>query len=188
MGFGLLFVGYLLAFGFTSGANYLLSLVALVGCTFIFAATKKLSQYEKSFNYCKATAIILGVSYIFNTGVQLCNQYDLISSDNIIIKFARVFIIISVFVYNLFMYRAIFRIAHSVDDKKLCKDALINFVLMVAYYFSMSLTFLSSYISLAASILAVVWLILSVWLTLSAYMRICLPGDEDMPDKKISNK
>ena len=186
MGFGLLFIGYLFAFGFTAGANYIVSIVGIIGSIIIFSASKKLSRYDKSFNLCKISGIILGISYVFNTAIQLSASTSVISADSILVKLAKILIILSVFTFNAFMYKGIYKIAHKVDDVKLSNDAVRDFIFMVAYYLTMSLTFISPYISLIASILSIVWLVLSVWLTLSAYMRICLPGDEDMPEKKKS--
>ena len=190
MGFGFLFVGYLLAFGFTSGANYIVSLVGLIGSIFLLVASHKLSLYSKSFSVCKYFAASLGMSYILNTASQLSSAYLMIDNMAILVRICRALIIASVFLFNLFMYKGIASIAITTEDKKLTVGAYRDLILMLTYYLCMALSTLTlpikAYISLICAVLGLLWLVLSVLLVLSAYMRIYIPSDENNVQK--SNK
>lgn len=196
MGFGLLFIGYLLAFGFTSGANYIVSLVGIIGSAFLFVAAKKLSLYGSSFKAARVASLVLAGSYILNIAFQLLQTYNFLSHNSILLKTGRMLIIVSVFFFNFLMYRGIAEIAAIVGDKKLSVNAYRDLILMVVYYLFIGLTALVSalsalytpVLSLFSTILGLIWLVLSIWLVMSAYMRICLPGDEDMPMKNGNSK
>lgn len=196
MGFGLLFIGYLFAFGFTSGANYIVSIVGIVGSVFLFTASKKLSLYSTSFKVARYASGALGVSYTLNTVLQLLQTYGIFASDTIFLKVGRMLIIASVFFFNFLMYKGIADIAVNVGDKKLSVSAYRDLILMIVYYLFIGLSATVSVhwaqyapiLSFISTVLGLIWLVLSVWLVMSAYMRICLPGDEDMPMKTRNGK
>ncbi|MBQ7822039.1 MAG: hypothetical protein IJ391_07140 [Clostridia bacterium] len=191
MGFGLLFIGYLFAFGFTSGVNFIVSIVGIFGSIVLFAASSKLMLYSSSFRITRVMSVSLGVSYLLNTIVQLLTAYNVVSDAYVLSRVCRAFIILSVFVFNMFMYFGIAEVSRSVDDKKLTVSAYRDLIVMIIYYLCTGLSFsvtgasqnIKSIIALLSALLGLVWLVLSVWLVISSYMRICLPGDEDMPIK-----
>ena len=189
MGFGLLFIGYLLAFGFSSGANYIVSIIGIAGAIFLFAASCKLSIYSKSFVFAKLFSVVLALSYFANP-ISSYIYSDVPTVPVIIIsKSVKALVIISAFAFNFFMYKGVDEIARTAENTKLQISAKRDMILMIVYYFSIAAAAISSTIfqsvsnifSLMSAVLGVTWLLLSIILTLSAYMRICLSGDEDMP-------
>ena len=194
MGFGLLFVGYLLSHGFTSGANYVLSTVGIVGAVFLFFACRKLSEYTVQFRYAGVVSAILGGAYLFNCIIQLLVTYppEGISVPGILMNFSRGAIIALVFAFNFYMYLGIANIARLAQVNSLASNSVRNLVFMIIYYldliFAMVIrpyfTKASGILGLCGAVFGIIWLFLSVWLVMSSYMRICLPGDEDMPDSQ----
>ncbi len=192
MGLGFLFIGYLFAFGFTSGANYIVSFIGLVGAVLLFIASLKLSTYSHAFKGAKFSAIAVGASYLLNALITILNSSSIISDESVLIKLCKAAVIASVFAFNAFMYKGVADIAKIAENKLLFVSSYRNFLIMIVYYLIIALTSVFSYFSLniapifslISAIIGVIWLISSLWLTVSAYMRICLQGDEDMPEKK----
>ncbi len=194
MGFGLLFTGYLLSHGFTSGANYVLSVVGIVGAVFLFFACRKLSEYTVQFRYAGVVSPVLGVAYLFNCILQLLVTYPLdgVSVPGVLINLSRGAIVALVFAFNFYMYLGIADIARLAEVKTLAANSVRNLVFMIIYYLDLVLAMIvkpyfpkvSGILGLCGTVFGITWLFLSVWLVMSAYMRICLPGDEDMPDSQ----
>ncbi len=196
MGFGLLFIGYLLSHGFTSGANYVVSLVGIVGAVIMLLACRKLSLYSASFRCAGISSAALALAYLFNGALNLISVYaNGVSLPGVLMNFARGVVIALVFVFNFYMYTGIADIARIAEVNKLAVSAVRNLVFMIIYYLVLVCSMVirpyfpkvSGALGLAGAIVGVVWLVLSVWLVMSAYMRICLEGDEEMtgsPRKK----
>ena len=191
MGFGLLFIGYLISHGFTSGANYIVSLVGIIGAVILFFACKKLAVYSKEFKYAVIVSVLFALSYLFNGTLQLVEAYaaDVIIPP-VLLNLSRGAIIAIVFGFNYFMYRGIADIARYAEVKGLAVSAVRNLVFMIIYYLDLIFAMIlkpyfpktSGVLGLTGAIIGVVWLVLSVWCVMSAYMKICLEGDEEMPD------
>lgn len=189
MGFGILFVGYLLAFGFTSGTNYILSIIGIVGTVFLYIASKKLGIYSRKFKICTNIAPVLSAVYILNAILQLLDVFSLFAASEIIQKLVYCLVIAVVFAYNLYMYLGIADIAVIAENKSIRVNAMRNLLLMVVYYVSIPLSrFILTVFPKAAqisfaltSLLSVLWLVLSIVLLLSAYMRISTGDDETTP-------
>lgn len=188
MGFGLLFVGYLLAFGFTSGTNYIVSIIGVAGAVFLFAASRKLKIYSKHFRLAEPFSLLVGASYITNAVFQMIESDFTTETGFLLFDISRAFIILSVFLFNLAMYLGISQIALLAEDKKLATSSYTDLVIMLVYYVCV----ISAYIIgtpvkallIAIPLLGLVWLVLSVWLVITSYMRICLPEDRNMDEKK----
>ena len=188
MGFGLLFVGYLFAFGFTSGTNYIVSIIGVIGSVFLFFASQKLKLYSKHFKPAGVFSIFVGASYILNAILQLVEAKLPMQSGFKAFEISRALIIVSVFLFNLAMYLGIAQIALLAQDKKLATSSYSDLVVMVLYYLCVILAYIIGTpvqaLLIIIPILGLVWLVLSVWLVISAYMRICLPEDKNMDEKK----
>ena len=191
MGFGLLFVGYLLSHGFTSGANYAVSLVGIVGAVIMLFACRKLSAYSVSFRHAGVSSVLLAIAYLFNGILHLISVYASgVNLPSVLMNLARGAIIALVFVFNFYMYKGIADIARLAEVNKLAVSAVRNLVFMIIYYLVLVCSMVirpyfpkaSGVLGLAGAIVGVVWLVLSVWCVMSAYMRICLEGDEEMTD------
>lgn len=187
MGFGTLFVGYLFAFGFTSGTNYVMSLIGVFGTLFLFKASKQLSLYSKHFKTCIYMNAALFVSYILNTLSQANIAFDFINIPDIIYDCVRVLLIISVFLYNLFMCLGIADIAKIAENKLVRVNAQRNIILLIFYYVlvifgplvSSLIAGSGNIIAIITSAVGIIWLVLGVTLTLSAYKRITIEGEEE---------
>lgn len=193
MGFGLLFIGYLLSHGFTSGANYVVSLVGIIGAVILLFACKKLAVYSREFKYAGIVSVLFALSYLFNGILQLVETYGTDASvPSVLLNLSRGAIIALVFGFNYFMYRGIADIARFAVVRGLAVSAVRNLVFMIIYYLDLIFAMIlkpyypkvSGVLGLTGAIIGVVWLILSVWCVMSAYMKICLEGDEEMPDAR----
>ena len=112
MGFGLLFIGYLLSHGFTAGANYVVSLVGIVGTVFLLVSCGKLAIYSKNFKYARIAAAFLGAAYLVSGIVQLIHTYPTgLSIPHFLLGFSKGTIIAIVFGFNFFMYQGISDVA-----------------------------------------------------------------------------
>ena len=189
MGFGLLFIGYLLSHGFTSGANYIVSLVGIIGAVIMLFACKKLALYSREFKYAGVVSVLFAVSYFVRGILQLIVAYaPELSVPSILMNLSRGAIVALVFGFNYFMYRGIADIARFAEVKELAVAAVRNLVFMIIYYLDLISVMvirpyfpkISGALGLAGAILGLVWLVLSVWCVLNAYMKICLEGDEEM--------
>ncbi len=188
MGFGVLFVGYLLSFGFTSGANYVMSILGIIGTIFLFKASKLLGRYTNKFKISGYFAIILSIAYIYNAVLQVMNTYfSSVNVSTFIERLAYISLVSAVFAYNLIMYLAISDIARTAENTRVRVSAQRDIVLMVIYYTFVSLLplltgFMTNYeyiISAFVKLVGILWLILSIILVLSAYMRIGLEGENE---------
>ena len=94
----------------------------------------------------------------------------------------------AVFLFNLAMYLGIAQIALVANDKRLATSSYSDLVIMILYYLCILATYLIGTpvqaLLLAVPLIGLIWLVLSVWLVISAYMRICLPEDINMSEKK----
>lgn len=193
MGFGILLIGYLFAFGFTAGSNYIVSLLGLLGSALLFVASTKLSAYAKHFKNARISSLALALSYLLSAVLSALKFAGMVSEASILLRISRALIVTCVFAFHIFMYLGIAHISREVEDKKLCTAACRDVILLVAYYLVTALARVSSFmlpvasggISLlaTATFLGPIWLVLSFWLVMSSYMRICLPEDKDMAPK-----
>lgn len=191
MGFGILLIGYLFAFGFTAGSNYVVSLLGLLGSVLLFIASTKLSVYTKHFGYARISALALALSYVVSAILSALKFAGTVDDASILLRISRALIIACVFAFHIFMYLGVADISREVEDKKLYTAACRDVILLVAYYLVTAFARVSSFllpaacaaISLFATVLGLVWLVLSFWLVMSSYMRICLPEDKDMSPK-----
>lgn len=198
MGFGLLFIGYLLSHGFTSGANYVVSIVGIVGAVIMFFGCRKLSDYSAKFKYAGVVSIAFSLAYVFSGLIQLVSVYppspDFVIPQ-LVTNLSRGLIIALVFVFNFYMYLGISDIARIAQVDSLSVGAVRNLVFMIIYYVVLISSKVikpyfgeaSGVLGLAGAVIGIVWLVLSVWCVMSAYMKICLEGDEEMSnpaDKK----
>lgn len=187
MGFGTLFIGYLFAFGFTSGTNYIMSLIGVFGTLFLYKASKQLSVYSKHFKTCIYVNTALFISYILNTLCQANIAFGVISLPGIICDVVRILLIISVFLYNLFMCLGIADIAKTAENKIVRVSAQRNIILLIFYYTLVVfgpvvlrlIPGIGNIIAIITSAVGVIWLVLNVTLTLSAYKRITIEGEEE---------
>ncbi|MBE6606013.1 MAG: hypothetical protein E7635_03125 [Ruminococcaceae bacterium] len=89
------------------------------------------------------------------------------------------------------MYKGISEIALIAENSIVHLKAVRMTIIVIIYYLTVASASISSYfsfkitplISLLSALFSIIWLIGSLRLIFYAYMRICMPGDEDMPIK-----
>ena len=187
MGFGTLFIGYFLILNLTY-----YSLTDVIAAAVMLLGLYKLSDLNK---YFKSAMIAAGVFLAFSVGelgvaiyelfFAKINQTTLIS----IMSVARSLVIGTLTVIILM---ALKNIANEVDLPQLAKkcDKLMvctSTVYSVWIVLEFPLSFINPYVlaitSLLAILAAIVVVILNLTAIYSCYMRICMPGDEELKDK-----
>lgn len=185
MGFGLLFVGYLFAFGYTVGANYILSLVGAVGTIFLICAGRRLCVYSRAFRYLIYLSAALGAMYLLHAGADISVRYFAVDGElarSLIHSACNALSLLC----NLAVYFGCFKVASLADDRPLQSAALRNFVInMICFAMRILLLILPASASAVGGALAVaanlselILLVLNVFMTLNFYIRIRPEGDD----------
>lgn len=185
MGFGILFCAYFFAFGFSPGANYIVGIVGIIGTVLLYIASHKLAVHSKTFVFATYASIILTLSYAISVVINFVTTAEDVS------KLMQAFMILAVFTYNFLMYKGISEISLIAENSIVHLKAVRMTIIVIIYYLTVASASISSYfsfkitplISLLSALFSIIWLIGSLRLIFYAYMRICMPGDEDMPIK-----
>ncbi len=198
MGFGILFLGYVLAFAFTLSSSYFFSDV--LGGLLMAYAFSKLSQFNRKFKYptiCAAVYSALAISRAVATFVSS-------SVSDGILHVISALIAGSIIALHFTMFAAMIAITSDLGLSKIAMKARRNFIVMILYFTLYTLTLLSknrleatapeftSYLYLFIQLFEIVWLIMNLVLIGSCLKRIGVE-DEDAPDlapssfKKLNN-
>lgn len=194
MGFGLLFIGYLITF-FLSFVLYGF-IIRLAGYLLMTLALVKLYEYERRYIYPFIGSLILFIigALVFvreGAGILGLTTPAWMSAEAGIIPFTERFAV-SLFNIALLYVTAVF--AARLELFKQRNMALRNMVivgvyliihLLEAFVFAGSEVF-ATYFSLPVLIIQFVWIVLNMILIFSCYMYICPEGDEDMPRRKTN--
>ena len=187
MGFGTLFIGYFLLLNLTySGfTDVIAAAVMLLGLY-------KLSGVNKQF---KQSMIAMAVFFAFSLGEFGISTYELfmgsIGSPAMVslISIARCWIIAT---FTFFMLKGIEAVAKEVDVEGLpAKASRLSVCTIVIYsawiILEAPLSFIPdivlAFLSLITILATIVLIIANLTVIYSAYMRICMPGDEELKDK-----
>ena len=192
MGFGTLFIGYFLLLNI-----FYYQFTDVICAALMALALHKLSGVNKDFRYGFYSAIgfiafgalelILGVMLMFNPSTALVPITPYVSMARYV----------TVFILTLFMLRGIKDVAGEVGLKNLSHRASVSVYFTAAVY---ALLFIFEMPALALLLPEKALAIISLCLLLSvftlvianlvtvytAYMRICMPGDEDNDEQKPS--
>lgn len=189
MGFGILFIGYIITFIFS--LNPYGYVAELIGYIFMLAALCKLAPYSKNFRYAKYTAFPSIAIFAFLSFAQIAPklgfevQFDFINVVNVIM-------VALVFIYHYFLLFGIRDIAKETEIVKIKEKSVRNFIVGVFYYVLTVISYLPfsfrenfiKYFGLSVTLFGFVWFVMNIILIYSCYMWICLEGDEDMECKK----
>ena len=193
MGFGYLFLGYLITFVLymTLGAIQLGAVAHLVGYAVMFYALHELNRYQTAFVWAKWLQIPLLVTALYSLIASLSEQLAwglpfVNTAVNTVYEWGSFLLIM---LFHLALLYAIRMLAGEVGLAKIAKNAILNMILIFLYamvwivarfpipwiqtnvkYFAFSLTLLS-----------LVWIICNLLLILSCAKNICPAGDEDQP-------
>lgn len=196
MGFGLLFLGYFIAFlmaltkyGFAIRlAGYLLMSYSLI----------KLRDFELRFTWPMSISFGLSIIGIAQCVFGICDEisYSLSKPVTVLRTIIDIGESCAIVIFNLLLLWSIMAIAGRLELPKQKNAAIRNSIFIV---FWAVLDFLGTgplanntiyinYFGLPTFILYMAWIILNLVLTFSCYMYICPAGDEDMNRKKTNIK
>lgn len=186
MGFGILLLGYTLAFAFTLSSAYFFADV--LGGLLMAYAFSKLSQFHKKFRYPLAASAVYTVSAIARAvGTFVTSASETFS------RVADTAVAGSIIVLHFTMFTAIIALSRELGLSKITMKARRNFIVMVLYFTMYSLLLLSqswletnavrlaSYLYLFIRLFELVWLVINLFLIGSCLKWIGVEG-EDAPD------
>lgn len=195
MGFGLLFIGYLLAFLMSLNAyGYAF---AILGYYIIFSALQKLSEYKHSFSYSLFPLCIMTILRILELIVSVSQKtgLDLYLASIIerVLGSSTISILITVlsFVFSVLLFISITEIADSVELPELVKTGRFNIAVRIIYILMyLTAVLLPAIFNINTGILMPVLLIyelichfLALSLIYKCFFKICAPEDVDVPVK-----
>ena len=200
MGFGLLFVGYIMTVFNVPMLGLIGTLIRMGGCAVMLCGALKLKHYCKAFGLTFIGASVMAIM----TAVLLFVDIDgflfenLISNKRLVTDFgANVIGYVdqgSTFVFNSLLLWGIYRIAKDTEIKSIEIGAVRNYILVCVYHAVYLISFLpisaiqsASYeFALITWILNLAWMILDLWLLFVCYSRICDEDDVDMSKRTVS--
>lgn len=200
MGFGILLLGYPLILSVTMHSMGFC--FEILGYLIMFRALTLLSEYGKYFRYAKYAVSALIPLGAFSLILQSFSWfgadalYETVSS--VVSVPYSILLAVGLLVFHMFLLTAVKTIAREVDLPKLVTEASRNIVVTWLYFVA---AIASGFLNVPAvtdilpyykvlgyvSMFGVIWILLNAKMIFVCYMRICLPGDEDMPvgDRKL---
>lgn len=184
MGFGLLFVGYIIT------ANIIFKKYTdIIAYAVMFAAVSKLSPYGKYFRMSKTLLygmLALGAAWFAFAIVSLFGVFDEAVVD--IVEFYFEFISIAYYAfYNYALFMAIERISEETEIPVLVTRAKRQRNLTLAFHVIYLISSATPFFPLFVPILVVVWIVLTCFnasVIYSCYMWITLEGDDGMERRR----
>ncbi len=200
MGFGLLFIGYLLA-SFVS-LNSAGAIASFFGYIFIFAAIKKLTQYNNTFYLPLVAAVPAFVLSGLGAVAMLSDflVYNFIISTPLISAQAAAFIsvakLVADYAFAALLCFPLRSIANETGAKKVPEVAVRNFIFVILAFglnilYSICLSGSEEMQKFASAVMLPVWTVILAFLSyalmlimiFSCYRQICDESDVDMPQK-----
>lgn len=179
MGFGLMFIGYIIAFA-GSVVPQISALTFILGSGIILLSLKKLIYENKLFIVALVFAFLLEVSSIISLGIELFFVPNTVSVVFGYIANA------SSFLLNLFLMLAIFVLAKDVEVNNVKILSLVSSSLVGASSISyilcqaIRLDYVLERLYVVHFIMSIAYIVLSAITIFNAYARICYEGDENM--------
>ena len=179
MGFGLLFIGYVIAFA-GSIVPQISALTYILGSGIILFSLRKLIYENRLFIASILCAFLLELSSIISLGIQL---FYTINTASVVFGYIASG---SAFLLNLFLMLSIFALAREVEAPSVKILSLISAILvgiaMVSYVLCQTITASHALERLYVIhfIISIVYIVLSAVTIFNAYVRICYEGDENM--------
>lgn len=201
MGFGLLFLGYVITF--ISSMNPFGAYIRAFGSILLFVSAKKLGQYNRFFKYSMYSSVLfIALSFATATFSAFDILYEnlLISTDPIpqiaddILKYL---IAVSALLFNGTLLFAIRKIAIETESDGIATSCISNAFFMGVYFVLYALLYLlpgdigvsyTKYMSMPIVLLNLAWLIMNAVLIFRCYVRICDENDVDMEKKESKFK
>lgn len=180
MGFGILLIGYFLAFATALAKYYFFA--DIVGGVMIGYALTKLSRYSEKFKKCLPWAMLFFALCCIAATLTLFNTPDSILTAVSTIRFG------SILVLHVYMFKALEDMARGADDMKLAHKAKRNLVVISVYYslyiIYMILSFFIEYETIGMMLVflyfyGLVAIIMNLILIHSAYCRLYIEGTSE---------
>ena len=190
MGFGTLFIGYFLLlnltyYGFTD----------LIAASVMLLGLYKLSKVNKYFSYsCIAAAVFLAFS-LAEFGIASYELFTRPINSTVLVSVMSIIRCISVCLLTVLILKGIEDVAKEVDvedlPKKASKLVIITAVIYSAWIaLEAPLSFANDYVlgvlSLITILATIALIIVNLSVIYTCYMRICMPGDENIDKEKPS--
>ncbi|MBQ8578536.1 MAG: hypothetical protein IJ449_11320 [Clostridia bacterium] len=199
MGFGTLFVGYMLLLSIPLRSmgicaevlGYIVMLRALSG--------DLLGQYQRGFANAKRACFVLLPFGIFSLGLQVLSWLGMDTLYNTVYNATSlvytVLLSASLLLFHYYLLDGVEQQARDVELTDIVRQAMRNRIMTAVYFILMiavnfldipAVTDVIPYTSLVGvvSLFGVVWIVLNAKMIFNCYMWICLPGDEDMPPRE----
>ncbi|MBQ8276181.1 MAG: hypothetical protein IJZ02_06125 [Clostridia bacterium] len=192
MGFGILYLGYLIAF--LLYLNPYAAVTRLIGYCVIFAALAKLRRHNRWFAFSQTAVIPLMALALADSVIDITTRImgegtpSAMTAATGGIETAMTLLLL---VFHVCLLMAVYTIAQDTELPSLAAAARRNIVLIAAYavlhgIWSLPVQLGDSYtvtLSLMLFVLQLVWTVADLILIFRCYMWICLEGDEDMAQK-----
>lgn len=181
MGFGILLIGYFIAFTSMLTTSYYFGDV--IGGLIMLYALSKLSRYSSRFKSAAASAVVF-------TALSLAGGISFLlgSSDGVVPTFLRVVKTVSVLALHIYIFSAISHMAADADDMKLSLKARRNVIVISAYYAFATVNIIVSnfmndelmnwYMTVILCIYGIICVVLGSLVIHSAFARLFVVGEE----------
>jgi len=182
MGFGLLFIGYFIAFvGF-------FSFLRLAGYGIMLMGAKKLKQYNTAFGFLEIFCGFMLVVSLASSALDLCNMImgEGFIAPTIItaIRISEIFLSCT---FSLVMLWGVRSIAIDTEEQKISVAAVRNAIFVLIYAAAYGVSLLpfgfAKYFSLPLLLVQLIWVALNLVLIFSCYAKICDENDVNMERK-----
>ena len=190
MGFGILFIGYFLILNLTY-----FSITDVISASVMLLGLYKLSGVNK---YFKLSAICSGIFLAFSVGELSITFYEMFFkkiSTPLLVSYMTIARCLVIGILTVVMLKAMGEVAREVDVTGLPKKCDRLIYLSFATYslwilLSMPISFLNDYVLTVASFVTIIATLVLIAANLTViytcYMKICMPGDEDVMKYKPS--
>ena len=193
MGFGLIFIGYLLTFLLSLAGGYG-CYPALIGCLVLLYAQTKLTEYEESFKYSFFATVPMLICAVFSASASLAELMGttlpgFLGSDvtETVVRYADTAFKL---VFHTLLLLAIAGIAKNTGLDKIKRASYRNLAVYGVYFALASVAAMlpvgleiAPYLFIAQFALYLICVALNASTLFSCYMYICDEGDQDMKAK-----
>lgn len=192
MGFGILFMGYLITY--LLSLNPYAAVTRLAGYIVCLVALGNLRRHNRWFAYTHMVCIPLLAFSAGNAAIEIVSRIlgerapvGLSTATDVM----EVVMTLMVLVFHACLLLAIYTIAKDTDLPRLARSARVNLVVTAGYAVLTGIWALpvelgesdGMTLNLMLFLLQLVWIFLNLFLLFRCYMWICLEGDEDMAQK-----
>ena len=196
MGFGVLFIGYFIAF--------LMSLhtygfvCRILGYYLIFLSLQKLSEYKKILLHAVAPLLVMTICGVYDAGAMLSESIFASPFPQPLSFAVDVLEIVAGYIFHLFLLKGITKLGEDTELPRICSFARWNLVSVTAYGFLNAILLVIQLFALAGEtvinsfastltrvtlLAGILYPVIMLFLIHSCYVQICAPEDIEMQPK-----